>query len=84
VRDLIGANNFIEVYCRCPIEVCESRDEKGNYAKARAGFISHFPGISAPYQPPLNADLMLDTDNCGIEESIATALVLLRQRGVFA
>lgn len=84
VRNLVPPGDFLEIYCRCPIEVCESRDEKGNYAKARAGFISHFTGISAPYQPPLNADLMLDTDNCGIEESIATALVLLRQRGVFA
>lgn len=84
VRDLVGTGNFIEVYCRCPIEVCESRDAKGNYAKAKAGVIAHFTGISAPYQPPLNADLVLDTDSSGIEESIAAALSLLRQRGVFA
>ena len=84
VRELVGAENFIEVYCRCPVEVCESRDEKGNYAKARAGGIVHFTGISAPYEAPANPDLVLETDRTGIEEAIATVLSLLRQRGVLA
>lgn len=84
VRELVGAENFIEVYCRCPVEVCESRDEKGNYAKARAGGIAHFAGISAPYEAPASPDLVLDTDRTGIEEAIATVLSLLRQRGVIA
>lgn len=84
VRELVGAENFIEVYCRCPVEVCESRDEKGNYAKARAGGIAHFTGISAPYEAPASPDLALDTDRTGIEEAIAAVLSLLRQRGVIA
>lgn len=84
VRELVGAENFIEVYCRCPVEVCESRDEKGNYAKARAGGIAHFTGISAPYEAPASPDLVLDTDRTGIEEAIAAVLSLLRQRGVIA
>ncbi len=84
VRELVGAENFIEVYCRCPLAVCESRDEKGNYAKAKAGVIAHFTGISAPYEAPASPDLALDTDRSGIEESIAAVLSLLRQRGIIA
>lgn len=82
VRELVGADSFIEVYCRCPVEVCESRDEKGNYAKAKAGAIAHFTGISAPYEAPNNPDLVLDTNRMGIEESIAAVLTLLRQRSI--
>jgi adenylylsulfate kinase len=84
VRELVGAENFIEVYCRCPVEVCESRDEKGNYAKARAGGIAHFTGVSAPYETPERPDLVLDTNRTGIEESITTLLSLLRERNVIA
>ena len=84
VRELVGAENFIEVDCRCPVEDCESRDEKGNYAKARAGGIAHFTGVSAPYEAPANPNLVLDTDQTGIEEAIAAVLSLLRQRGVIA
>jgi adenylylsulfate kinase len=84
VRELVGAENFIEVYCRCPVEVCESRDEKGNYAKAKAGGIAHFTGVSAPYETPERPDLLLDTDRTDIEEAIAAVLSLLRRRGVIA
>jgi len=84
VRELVGAENFIEVYCRCPVEVCESRDEKGNYAKARACGIAHFTGISAPYEVPASPDLLLDTDRTDIEEAIDAVLSLLRRRGVIA
>lgn len=84
VRELVGAENFIEVYCRCPVEVCESRDEKGNYAKARAGGIAHFTGVSAPYETPQRPDLVLDTSRTGVGESIATLLSLLRERNVIA
>jgi adenylylsulfate kinase len=82
VRELVGPENFIEIYCRCPVEVCESRDEKGNYAKAKAGVIAHFTGISAPYEVPENPDLALDTNRTGIGESIAAVLTLLQQRGI--
>jgi adenylylsulfate kinase (EC 2.7.1.25) len=84
VRELVGAENFIEVYCRCPVEVCEARDEKGNYARARAGGIAHFTGISAPYEAPPSPDLVLDTDRTDVEAAIAAVLSLLRRRGVIA
>ncbi|MBI4989036.1 MAG: adenylyl-sulfate kinase [Rhodocyclales bacterium] len=84
VRELVGAESFIEVYCRCPVEVCEARDEKGNYAKAKAGVIARFTGISAPYQAPATPDLVLDTDRTGIGQSISAVLSLLSQRGVIA
>ncbi|MCZ7654275.1 MAG: adenylyl-sulfate kinase [Rhodocyclaceae bacterium] len=80
VRTLVGAERFIEVFCRCPVEVCEARDEKGNYAKARAGAIARFTGISAPYEAPLEADLALDTDRTDIQTSVSTVLSLLRER----
>lgn len=62
VRDLVGVNNFIEIYCRCPLSVCEERDVKGLYKKARAGAIADFTGISSPYEEPSNPALILDTD----------------------
>ncbi len=84
VRKLVGADRFIEVYCRCPVEICESRDEKGNYAKARAGLIPDFTGISAPYQEPEHPDLTIDTNRTDPETAIATLLALMQQRGMFA
>ena len=83
VRELVGPENFIEIYCRCPVEVCEARDPKGNYAKARSGIIANFTGISAPYQAPSNPALTVDTDRTGIEESaMAAVLTLLHQRDI--
>ncbi|MEE8197289.1 MAG: adenylyl-sulfate kinase, partial [Acidiferrobacterales bacterium] len=63
VRRLVTPPDFLEIYCRCPIEVCESRDIKGLYRKARAGEIAEFTGISSPYEEPSNPDLVLDTDS---------------------
>ena len=51
-RRIVGESDFLEVYCRCPVEVCESRDVKGLYAKARAGIVTQFTGVSAPYEAP--------------------------------
>lgn len=82
VRELVGQDHFIEVYCRCPVEVCEARDPKGNYAKARSGIITNFTGISAPYQAPENPALTVDTDRSGVEESVIAVLTLLHQRGI--
>lgn len=66
VRQLIGSEDLIEIYCRCPLEVCERRDTKGMYARARKGEIPKFTGISAPYEPPVNPDLVLDTGGYAI------------------
>lgn len=77
IRALVGAENFIEIYCRCPVEICELRDPKGNYAKARSGIITNFTGISAPYEAPKNPDLVIDTDQTSVEESINRVLAYL-------
>ena len=81
VRKLMGAD-FLEVYCRCPVEVCEQRDVKGLYKKARAGEIKDFTGVSAPYDEPKNPDLVIDTDKQSLEESTGNVLQLLLEKGV--
>lgn len=82
VRKLVGADRFIEVYCRCPVEICESRDEKGNYAKARAGRIPNFTGVSAPYEEPEHPDLIIDTNRTDPATAIAALFALLQQKGI--
>lgn len=81
VRRLAG-DDFIEIYCRCPIEVCEERDVKGLYRKARAGEIKDFTGISSPYEEPVHPELLIDTSRLTIEESVRQVLALLDARGV--
>lgn len=81
VRRLAGAD-FVEVYCRCPLEVCEDRDVKGLYSKARAGEIKDFTGISSPYEEPNNPELVIDTSSMSIEESVAAVMACLQMRGV--
>ncbi|MEM7193852.1 MAG: adenylyl-sulfate kinase [Pseudomonadota bacterium] len=75
-------NDFIEVYCDCPIEVCEQRDVKGLYQRARKGEISDFTGISSPYEVPENADLIINTAELDVTDCVDQVLDLLRQRGV--
>jgi len=75
-----GESDFLEVYCRCPVEVCESRDVKGLYAKARAGIVTQFTGVSAPYEAPANPDLAVDTDREGIEDCVRKVLAILEPR----
>lgn len=82
VRSLFPHGDFLEVYCRCPLEVCESRDVKGLYRKARAGEVKNFTGISSPYEAPVSPELIVDTDRLSLEDSIEAVLELLRIRGV--
>ncbi|MEK6692335.1 MAG: adenylyl-sulfate kinase [Nitrospirota bacterium] len=82
VRELLGEKNFIEIYCRCPLEICEQRDIKGNYRRAKTGEIKEFTGISSPYEEPENPDLILDTANSSIEECVDRVVNLLIKRGV--
>ncbi len=77
-RQTIGAVDFHEVYVKCSIDVCESRDPKGIYKKARSGEIKHFTGISDPYEAPENPDLVLETDKYSIEECIDQFVAYLR------
>ena len=74
VRQIVGAQNYIEIYVSTPIEECEKRDIKGLYAKARAGEIDNFTGISAPYQSPNAPDISIDTSNVSVEE--ATEMII--------
>lgn len=67
---IIGKENFIEIHVHAPLEVCEKRDVKGLYKKARAGEIKNFTGIDAPFEEPKNADLKLDTSKLSVEDSI--------------
>ena len=69
-RNIIGDDSFFEVFLNTPVEICEKRDIKGLYKKARAGIIKDFTGISSPYENPVNANLTLDTSSFSIEESV--------------
>jgi adenylylsulfate kinase len=83
-REIAGEGNFIEVYVKCSVEVCEGRDTKGLYKKARAGEIKEFTGISAPYEEPDKAELIVDTGAEGLEESAEKVLAYLRKKGVIS
>ncbi len=82
VRNLLPHGDFIEIYCDCSVEVCESRDVKGLYARARAGEISNFTGINAPYEPPKAADLVVNTADESLQQSVERVVALLESRGV--
>ncbi|HCU25924.1 MAG TPA: adenylyl-sulfate kinase [Deltaproteobacteria bacterium] len=81
-RKLIPAGQFFEVYCDPGIEICEQRDPKGLYKKARAGEIPEFTGISAPYEAPERPELVLDTGKESLEESTQRVLAILAERGM--
>ena len=68
--DIIGKDDFFEIYVNTPLEVCEERDVKGLYKKARQGEIKNFTGISAPFEAPLNPAITIDTSACSLQESI--------------
>jgi len=78
--DIIGKNDFIEVYINSPLSVCEKRDVKGLYAKARSGEIKDFTGIGSPFETPVDADLEIRTDLLDIEESVQKLLEFLLPR----
>ncbi|WP_230516319.1 MULTISPECIES: adenylyl-sulfate kinase [unclassified Janthinobacterium] len=77
---IIGAARFVEVYVSTPVAVCEARDVKGLYAKARAGQLAQFTGVSAPYEAPLAPALTLDTQALALDESVEHICRYLRQR----
>ena len=73
-KDIIGAENFIEVYINASIETCENRDVKGLYKKARQGKIKDFTGISAPFEAPENPEIEINTSELSIDESVQKVL----------
>ncbi|MCL4219367.1 MAG: adenylyl-sulfate kinase [Candidatus Hydrogenedentes bacterium] len=81
-RAIAGEGKFIEVYVQCALDVCEERDPKGLYKKARAGQIPEFTGISAPYEEPAKPELVVDTGAESLEESTTKVLNLLKERGI--
>jgi len=85
VREMVSeAGDFLLIYVATPVEVCEARDRKGLYAKARAGLIDHFTGVSDPYEEPADADLVIDTSAVSRPEAVAAVLELLTAGGWLA
>lgn len=70
VKQIVGPSNYIEVFVDAPLEVCEQRDVKGLYKKARAGEVKNFTGIDSPYEVPTNADIVIPTGSWSVDESI--------------
>ncbi|MDE0018367.1 adenylyl-sulfate kinase [Candidatus Poribacteria bacterium] len=81
-RALIAEDRFVEVFVDCPLNVCEERDTKGLYKKARAGEIKEFTGISAPYEPPLNPEVTVNTAALSIEECAQAVVETLVKAGL--
>ncbi|MFO1463463.1 MAG: adenylyl-sulfate kinase [bacterium] len=81
-RKLVPAGSFFEIFCDAGLEVCEQRDPKGLYKKARAGEIPEFTGISAPYEAPAKPELILKTGQETLEESTRRVLSLLAEHGI--
>ncbi|MEW6242983.1 MAG: adenylyl-sulfate kinase [Bacillota bacterium] len=82
VRALLPEGEFIEIYVKCPLEICEQRDVKGLYQKARDGLIPEFTGISAPYEEPLEPEIVLETAKEDVESSAAKVLAYLEAKGI--
>jgi adenylylsulfate kinase len=80
-RGLQGDGEFVEVYVKCPVEVCEQRDTKGLYKKARTGEIKEFTGISAPYEEPETPEITIDSSKMSVEESTRFILGYLEENG---
>ena len=78
VRGMMAEGEFIEIYCCCDLDICEARDVKGLYKRARAGEVKDFTGISSPYEPPLSADLVVDTAGQALEVCVSQVLDYLQ------
>ncbi|WP_155266039.1 adenylyl-sulfate kinase, partial [Coxiella burnetii] len=81
-REIVESQGiFIEVYISAPLEICEQRDPKGLYGKARMGIIKIFTGISDPYEPPASPEIIIETNQITIEESVAKIIFYLLEKG---
>lgn len=80
-RELVGENRFMEIYTKAPVEICEERDPKGLYKKARRGEIKEFTGVDAPYEEPENPELIVETDKETIEESVNKVIQKMEELG---
>ncbi len=84
IKDSLPAGKFLEIYIATSLDVCEQRDVKGLYQKARRGEISHFTGISDPYEAPEQPDLTIDTAQQSLEQSVEQLIALLTEKGVLS
>ena len=82
VRNLVTDGEFLEIYCNASLEVCEGRDVKGLYQKAREGIIPNYTGISSPYEEPVNPELIAYTGTDTLEKSVDDVIELLRSRNI--
>jgi adenylylsulfate kinase len=83
VRTIIGLENYIEIFVDAPLEVCEQRDVKGLYKKARAGEVKNFTGIDSPYEAPTNPDMVLETGVLSIDESVGKLIEFVKRKILF-
>ena len=84
VRNLISNDDIIEIYCKASLQTCESRDVKGLYKRARAGEIKNYTGINSPYEVPKNADLIVDTEQETIENSVSIIMNFLEKKTIIS
>jgi adenylylsulfate kinase len=82
VRNLVPHGEFIEIFCKASLHTCEARDVKGLYKRARAGEIKNYTGIDSPYEEPVKPELIVDTDQLSLVESVQIVLGLLTERGI--
>jgi len=82
VRGLLSQDDFIEIYCNASLEVCESRDVKGLYKRARAGEIKNYTGIDSPYEEPVNPELVVNTGDEPLKESVTKVIEHLKSKGI--
>jgi len=84
VRDLLGNGDFVEIFVHCPLEVCEQRDPKGLYQKARLGEIQNFTGINSPYEAPDSPELTLDSSVLTVEECVEQVIQYLKSQSLLS
>jgi adenylylsulfate kinase len=82
VRSRLPHGNFYEVFCDCELSLCESRDPKGLYARARKGEIDNFTGISAPYEEPIKPDMVINSGLMSVEEEVELVMSILKDKGL--
>lgn len=82
VRGLVPHGDFLEIFCAAPLEVCEGRDPKGLYERAKKGKIANFTGISSPYEIPSNPDLFLETHILSVDDCVSRVMLLIGQHGI--
>lgn len=80
-RSLVGHDEFIEIYVKCPLEICKQRDVKGLYKKAEEGFIKNFTGVNDPYEEPEHPEIVVETDKMEVDESVKNIIRFLDDKG---